>query len=235
MAAPTTSGTANFKLDILQICEEAFERAGTEMRTGYDLRTARRSLNIMLLDWVNRGLNLWLVTEASIDFVAGTKTYSLADDCIDVLEAVVRDGAGTPNQVDYNMTRLSVSSYAQTSNKNTEARPTSYYVDRQLRATVTVYPEVNDSTLDFVYWYVRRVEDIGATNTNNMDMPERFLPALIAGLAFNIALKRPELESRMQVLKALYEEAYELAAGEDRSKAPLIFSPLQSFIDVDLM
>lgn len=233
MAAPTTSGTVDFKLDILQICEEAYERAGTEMRTGYDLRSARRSLNIMLLDWVNRGLNLWTVTEASLTLVAGTKTYSLADDCIDVLEAVMRDGTGD-TQTDYNLTRLSVSTYAQTSNKNTPARPTSYYVDRQNRATMTLYPEPNDATQTVNYWYVRRIEDLGAANTNNPDMPERFVPALIAGLAFNIALKRPELEQRIPVLKALYEEAYELAASEDRTKASLVFTPLQDFIDVDL-
>ena len=233
MAAPTTSGTVAFKLDILQICEEAYERAGTEMRTGYDLRTARRSLNIMLLGWVNRGLNLWTVSEATLDMVAGTKTYTLADDCVDVLDAVIRDGTGD-SQVDYNLTRLSVSTYAQTSNKNTPARPTSYYVDRQNRATVTVYPEVNDSTLDFVYWYVRRIEDMGATNTNNPDMPERAVPALISGLAFHLALKRPELETRIPILKALYEEEYEMMASEDREKASLVFTPLQDFIDVDL-
>ena len=233
MAGPTTSGTANFKLDILQICEEAYERAGKEMRTGYDLRSARRSMQIMMLDWVNRGLNLWTVTEASIDLVSGTKTYDLADDCIDVLDAVVRTGTGA-SQVDFNLTRLSVVTYAQTSNKNTEARPTSYYVDRQNRATVTLYPEPNDSTQDLVYWYVRRIEDLGAANTNNPDMPERFLPALISGLAFNIALKNPELETRIPFLKALYEEAYELAASEDRTKASLVFTPLQDFVDVDL-
>ncbi len=233
MAAPTTSGTVDFKLDILQLCEEAYERAGTEMRTGYDLRSARRSLNIMLLDWVNRGLNLWTVTEASLTLVSGTKTYSLADDCIDVLEAVVRDGSGA-TQVDYNLTRLSVSTYAQTSNKNTSSRPTSYYVDRQNRGTMTLYPEPNDSTQTVSYWYVRRIEDFGADNTNNADMPERFIPALISGLAFNIALKRPELEQRIPVLKALYEEAYELAASEDRTKASLVFTPLQDFIDVNL-
>ena len=186
----------------------------------------------MLLDWVNRGLNLWTITEATVAMVSGTKTYTLADDCIDVLDAVLRQGTGT-SQVDYNLTRLSVTSYAQTSNKNTSARPTSMYVDRQNRASVTLYPEPNNSTDTFVYWYVRRIEDMG-DNTNNPDMPERFIPALVAGLAFNVALKNPELEQRIPILKALYEEAYELAAGEDRTKASLVFSPLQDFIDVSL-
>jgi len=233
MAAPTTSTTYNFKLDILQICEEAYERAGIEMRTGYDLRSARRSMQIMLLDWVNRGLNLWTVTEGKIDLVSGTKTYDLEDSAIDVLDAVIRTDPGVATQADYNLTRLSVSSYAQTSNKNTSARPTSMYVDRQNRTSVTLYPEPNDSTQDFVYWYVRRIKDLG-DSTNNADMPERFMPALIAGLAFNIALKRPELESRIPTLKALYEESYELAASEDRTKASLVFTPLQEFVDVAL-
>jgi hypothetical protein len=228
MAAPTTSGTYDFKLDILQVCEEAYERAGLEMRTGWELRTARRSLELLALEWVNRGLNLWTVTEASVSLVSGTRTYALEDDCIDVLEGVLRDGTGT-DQTDYSLTRLSVSTYAQTSNKNTEARPTSMYVDRQTRVSVTLYP-----TQVFRYWYIRRIQDLGSANTNNNDMPERFIPALIAGLAFNIALKRPEAADRVPMLKALYEEAYELAASEDRNKAPLVFSPLQEFIDVDL-
>ena len=232
MVAPTTSGTANFKLDILEVCEEAYERAGTEMRTGWDLRSARISIELMMLDWVNRGLNLWTITEATVTLVAGTKTYTLADDCIDVLDAVIRDGSGD-NQTDFNLTRLSVTSYAQTSNKNTSSRPTAMYVDRQLRPTVTLHPEPDDATQTFVYWYVRRIEDVG-TNTNNNDVPERFLPALVAGLAFNVALKHPELESRVPLLKGLYDEAYELAAAEDRNKASLIIAPMSSFVEMKL-
>jgi len=232
MAAPTTSGTVAFKLDILQVCEEAWERAGKEMRTGYDLRTARRSLELMMLEWLNRGINLWTVKEASLTLVAGTTEYTLADDCVDVLEATLRDGTGT-SQTDFNMTRLSVSTYAQTSNKNTQARPTSYYVDRQNRPSVFLYPTPDDATQVVRYWYIRRMEDLG-DNTNNNDMPERAVPALVSGLAFNLALKTPELEQRLPLLKAHYEEQFELMASEDRSKASLMFSPLQDFIDVDL-
>jgi len=230
MAAPTTSGTVDFKLDILQICEEAYERAGTEMRSGYDLRSARRSLSLMLLEWSNKGLNLWTVAEADVALVAGTKTYDLADDCVDVLETVLRSGSGD-NQVDYNLTRLSVSSYAHTANKNSSARPTSYYVDRQNRATITLYPEPNDASQTAHYWYVRRIQDLG-DNTNNPDMPEWFVPALVAGLAFNIALKRPELEGRITALKTLYDEAYTLAAGEDRSKTSTFWAPDMSLYGV---
>lgn len=233
MAAPTTSGTVAFKLDILTVCEEAFERAGTEMRTGYDLKTARRSLELITLEWVNRGLNLWTVAEGSITLVVGTKTYSLADDAVDVLDATIRSGTGQTT-TDFTLTRLSVSTYAQTSNKSTQSRPTSFYVDRQNRGTVTLYPVPNDATETFTYWYVRRIEDLGANNLNNNDMPERALPALIAALAFNIALKRPDLETRIPMLKALAEESYELMASEDRNKASLVFHPLQDYIDVDL-
>jgi len=232
MAAPTTSGTANFKLDILQICEEAYERAGGEMRTGYDLRSARRGLELLALGWVNRGLNLWTVNEASLALVVGTSVYSLADDTIDVLDAVIRDGSGV-TQTDFSLTRLSVTSYAQTSNKNTQSRPTSMYIDRQNRPTVTLHPTPNDADQTFNYWYGRRIEDLG-DNTYNNDMPERAIPAIVSGLAFNIALKRPEFEARIPILKSHYEEQYELMASEDRSKASLIFTPLQDFIDVDL-
>jgi len=232
MAAPTTSGTVAFKLDILQLCEEAWERAGREMRSGYDLRTARRSLHLMFLEWLNRGINLWTVKEASVTLVVGTETYTLDDDCIDVLDAVIRDGTGS-SQTDFNLTRLSVSTYAQTSSKLTASRPTSMYIDRQNRATVTLYPSPSDATQVFRYWYIRRMEDLG-DNTNHPDMPERAIPALVSGLAFNLALKEPDLEGRVPMLKAHYEEQYELMASEDRSKASLMFSPLQEFIDVDL-
>jgi len=232
MAAPTTSGAVNFKLDILQICEEAYERAGGELRTGYDLRSARRSLELLALEWVNRGLNLWTVKEASLALTVGTSVYSLADDVIDVLDAVIRDGSGT-TQTDFTLTRLSVSTYAQTSNKNTESRPTSMYIDRQNRPTVTLYPTPNNAAQTFNYWYIRRIEDLG-DSTNNNDMPERAIPAIVSGLAFNIALKRPEFEARIPILKSHYEEQYELMASEDRSKTPLIISPLQDFVDVGL-
>jgi hypothetical protein len=223
MAAPTTSGTTLFNLDIIDLCEEAYERAGVEMRSGYDLKTARRSLQLLALEWANRGVNLWTVKEATVTLVASTDSYSLADDVIDVIEAVARTGTGV-NQIDYTMTRISVSTYAQRTNKNTESRPTEYYVDRQNRATMTVWPVPENTDYTIQYWYLRRIEDAG-TNTNNYDLPERFVPALIAGLAFNLALKRPELIDRVQTLKALYEEEFSSAANEDRSKAALQFLP----------
>lgn len=224
MAAPSTSGTVDFKLDILQICEEAFEQAGGELRTGYDLQTSRRSLQLLMLEWANRGINLWTVKEASISLVASTKTYSLEDDAIDVIEGIMRTGS-LLTQTDYTLTRISVSTYAQRTNKNTEARPTEMYIDRQNRPTVTFWPVPNDASFTFNYWYLRRIEDIGTDNTKNYDMPERFTPALVAGLASKIALKKPELTARFPLLKALYEEQWTIAAEEDRSKANSVFIP----------
>tara|TARA_R110000824_G_scaffold89496_1_gene219387 strand:- start:3394 stop:4095 length:702 start_codon:yes stop_codon:yes gene_type:complete len=233
MAAPTIASTADFKLDILSICEEAWERAGKEMRTGYDLRTARRSLQIMFLEWSNLGINLWTVEEASLTLVVGTAEYSLADDCIDVMDAILRSNPAVETQQDYNLTRLSVTSYAQTSNKLIQSRPTSYYVDRANRPTMTLYPVPDDATQTINYWYLSRIADLGV-NTNNIDMPERFVPAAIAGLAVALALKTPELTQRVQLLKPLYDEAFNLAAEEDRSKTSLIFSPQQDFVEVIL-
>lgn len=223
MAAPTTSGAADFKLDILEICEEAYELAGGEMKTGYHLRTARRSLQVIALEWANRGINLWTMTEATIATVASTDTYNLADDTIDVLQMSARKGSGT-SQADYSLTRMSISTYAQKTNKLTEARPTEFYVDRQNRPTVTVWPVPSDTTYTLVYWYLRRIEDAG-TNTNNYDMPERFIPALISGLAFKLAVKGRGLEARASALKTLYDQEFQQAADEDRDKSSTFLVP----------
>jgi hypothetical protein len=211
-----TSGTTAYNLDILEIVEEAYERAGLEMRTGYELRTARRSLQLLALEWANMGINLWTVKSATIAMVASTKTYTLATDIIDVIEGFMRKGTGT-SQVDYHMSRMSVSTYAQRSSKNVESRPTEYYVDRILAPTVTFWPVPDSTDWTFVYYYLRRIEDAG-TNTNNYDVPDRFLPSLIAGLAFHIAMKKPEAIQRVQPLKAYYDEVMSLAMDEDRNK-----------------
>ncbi len=223
-----TSGTTAFNLDILEIIEEAYERAGLEMRTGYELRSARRSLQLLMLEWANRGINLWTVKEASIAMVAGTETYNLPTDTIDVLDGVMRKGTGT-SQVAYTLTRMSVTTYAQRSNKNAQARPTEMYVDRQLAPTVTFWPVPDSTDWTFNYWYLRRIEDAGA-NTNNYDVPDRFLPALVAGLAFNLAVKKPEAIQRVQPLKQLYDETFGLAADEDRSRANTFILPYVGYL-----
>lgn len=218
----STSGTATWNLDITDLIEEAYERAGGEMRTAYDYRTARRSLNVLAAEWSNRGLNLWTVTEGSIPLVAGTATYSLPSDCIDVIESVVRSGTGT-TQSDMSISRINVSTYAAIPSKNSQGRPVQVYVDRQNSPSVTVWP-VPDQSYTYQFWYMRRIQD--ATNAvDAMDLPVRFVPALIAGLAFHISMKKPELATRAPMLKQYYEEQFSLAAAEDRDRSSISFTP----------
>jgi hypothetical protein len=228
-----TSGTQSFNLDLSEIVEEAFERCGAELRTGYDLRTARRSLNLLFADWANRGINLWTVDQGSITLVPGTATYDLPIYTVDLLEHVIRTGAGNAStQADLNITRISVSTYATIPNKLTQARPIQVYIDRlSPTPTITVWPVPdNVQTYTFVYWRLRRIEDAG-NGVNTMDVPFRFLPCMIAGLAAYLSLKVPGGLERNQMLQAQYDAAWELAAGEDREKAAVRFVPRQMFIN----
>jgi len=228
----TTSGTTAFNLDLSEIVEEAFERCGAELRTGYDMRTARRSLNLLFADWANRGVNLWTIDSNSITLVPGTATYSLPADTVDLLEHVVRTGAGSAStQADLNITRISVSTYATIPNKLTQARPIQVYIDRiSPIPTITVWPiPDNVQTYTFVYWRLRRLQDAG-NGVNTMDVPFRFLPCMIAGLASYLSLKVPGGLERAQMLQAQYDAAWEMAAGEDREKAAVRFVPRQMFI-----
>lgn len=225
----TTSGTATFNLDIAEIAEEAFERAGLELRSGYDMKTARRSLNLLAAEWSNLGLNLWTVATGSISLVPGTTTYNLPADTIDVIEHVIRTNNSGQN-TDITMQRISVSDYAAIPTKSTQGRPLQIYVNRQIQPTVTVWPVPDSSTTyTLVYWYLRRIEDTGASAANTADIPVRFLPALVAGLAYYIALKNPDASDRVQMLKGLYEEQFQLAASEDRDRAPDRFLPYVGF------
>jgi hypothetical protein len=222
----TTSGTAVWNLDIADLIEEAYERAGLEARTGYDFRTARRSLNIISAEWSNRGLNLWTVQENSLVLTPGTKTYSLADDTIDIIETIIRvNTTGTP--LDYTVSRIGVGDYATLPNKNTTGRPLQIYVNRQVNPEYTLWP-VPDLPYTIIYWTMRRIQD-ATTATDVMDMPVRFVPALIAGLAFHIAVKRPEAMARVPMLKAEYMEQFQLAADEDRGREPARFVPWMSY------
>jgi hypothetical protein len=182
-----------------------------------------------MLEWANRGINLWTVEERTQTLTAATATYTLDADIIDLLDHSLRTDAGdTSAQVDYTLTRISVSTWAERSNKLSSGRPTEIYVDRARAApAVTVWP-VPDSaqTYTLAYWCVTRIDDAGAYS-NTADLPARFLPALIAGMAFTIAMKDPKLQGRVPTLKAIYEEQFELAASEDREKAPLVFVPPQ--------
>jgi len=304
----TTSGSTGFSPEFTEIAEEAWERAGREMRTGYDLRTARRSMNLMTIEWQNRGINMWTIDQGTITLTAGVNTYALPVDTIDLLEHVIRTGQNVSStQADLTITRISVSTYATIPNKLQQARPIQVWIQRlsgqvspanaTLSSTInsttttitlsstaslpsagfiridsedilyqwldgnslggvvrgqngttaashtsgatiynpnlpaiTVWPTPdNSTTYQFVYWRMRRVQDAGA-GIQTADMNFRFLPCLVAGLAYYIAMKQPELVSRVDMLKMAYEEQFNLAAGEDREKAAIRFVPRQQFI-----
>jgi len=224
-----TTGTTAFNLDLNSLVEEAFERAGAELRTGYDLRTARRSLNLLTIEWANRGINLWTIEEGEIALTQGTITYNLPSDTIDLLDHVVRTGTGQ-NQSDININRISVSTYATIPNKNTQGRPIQVWIDRQASIPqINVWPAPDqDSFYTFVYWRLRRIEDAG-DGLNTQEIPFRFLPCMVAGLAYHIARKIPGGIERLPQLKADYEELWQQAADEDREKASLRIAPRQMF------
>ena len=304
----TTTGSTLFNMDFTEIAEEAWERAGREMRTGYDLKTARRSMNLMTIEWQSKGINMWTMEQGIINLTPGLATYALPTDTIDLLEHVIRTGSNTSStQADLTITRISVSTYATIPNKLSQARPIQVWIQRlsgetnptnavldgaitstattitlstvvglagagfirlgtediyytyvsgntlggvfrgqnnttaasqadgtavfvpQLPA-VTVWPTPdNSTTYQFVYWRLRRVQDAGA-GVETADMNFRFLPCLVAGLAYHIAIKVPELMPRIQMLKQIYDETFEIAAGEDREKAAIRFVPRQMFI-----
>ena len=304
----TTTGSTLFNMDFTEIAEEAWERAGREMRSGYDLRTARRSMNLMTVEWQNKGINMWTMEQGIINLTAGLATYALPTDTIDLLEHVIRTGSNTAStQADLTISRISVSTYATIPNKLSQARPIQVWIQRlsgetnptdavlvgaitatdttitlntivglagsgfmrlgtediyytyvsgntlggvyrgqnnttaaaqadgtavfvpQLPA-VTLWPTPDNTTpYQFVYWRLRRVQDAGA-GVETADMNFRFLPCLVAGLAYHIAIKVPELMPRIQMLKQIYDEAFETAAGEDREKAPLRLVPRPMFI-----
>jgi hypothetical protein len=303
-----TSGASNFNLQLDELVEEAFERAGSELRTGYDLRTARRSLNIMFADWANRGINMWTIEQGEIPLVQGQNTYALPDDTVDLLEHVIRTSANIQNnQADLTITRISVSTYATIPNKIQQARPIQVWVQRLdgqnsptgLTLNGSISSTVNQITLSsvlglpaagfikidneiinygyisgntlyscfrgqqdtttaahttgatvylaqvpaitvwptpdsaqqytFVYWRLRRTQDAGG-GVNVMDVPFRFIPCMVAGLSYYLALKVVGGAERLPVLKQQYDEAWELAATEDREKAAVRFVPRQQYI-----
>jgi hypothetical protein len=304
----STTGSTAFNMDFSELAEEAWERAGREMRSGYDLRTARRSMNLMTIEWANRGLNMWTIEQGTITLTPGLSTYALPTDTIDLLDHVIRTGANSVNtQADLSITRISVSTYATIPNKLSQGRPIQVWIQRlsgetnptnlvlatsinstdttitldsviglagagyirlgtediyyayieentlggvfrgqnnttaaahtagdkvyvpQLPA-FTVWPTPDSSqTYQFVYYRMRRIQDAGA-GVQTQDMNFRFLPCVAAGLAYYIAMKQPDLVNRLQMLKAVYDEQFNLAAGEDHEKATLRLVPRQAFI-----
>jgi hypothetical protein len=232
MAETTT--TTSFNPTLNDLIEEAFERCGLELRSGYDFRTARRSLNFMLTEWANRGINLWTIEQGQITLVQGTATYDLPVDTVDLLEHVIRTFPNsTANQTDININRISVSTYATIPNKLTQGRPIQVWVNRRSGQTtdgeilypqINVWPSPDQGTEEspyyyFVYWRLRRMYDAG-NGANVEDIPFRFQNALVAGLAYMLSVKLPDALQRVPMLKQQYDEAWELAAGEDREKAP---------------
>jgi len=213
----TTSGSRDFNLDVAEIIEEAYERCGLEARSGYDLRTARRSLNLLFADWANRGLNLWTVTQTTQALTAGTAEYTLGADVVDVLDVSLRrDGT------DYDLDRISRGEYMNFPNKTSQGRPSQFFFDRQVQPKFVLWQTPNSSTDTLVYYYVRRIEDADSL-TNTAAVPFRFLPCAISGLAYYLSVKRaPE---RMQLLKSMYDEDFLLAAAEDVDRVPLRLVP----------
>lgn len=304
----STTGSTAFNMDFSELAEEAWERAGREMRSGYDLRTARRSMNLMTIEWSNRGLNMWTIEQGTLTLTPGLSTYALPTDTIDLLDHVIRTGANAVNtQADLSITRISVSTYATIPNKLAQGRPIQVWIQRMsgetnptdstLAATInstdttitlssvvglagagyirlgtediyyayidgnslggvfrgqnnstaaahtigaavyvpqlpaiTVWPTPDSSqTYQFVYYRMRRIQDAGS-GVQTQDMNFRFLPCVAAGLAYYIAMKQPDLVSRLQMLKGVYDEQFNLAAGEDHEKATMRLVPRQAFI-----
>lgn len=220
-----TSGTTTFNLDLNEIAEEAFERCGSELRTGYDLRTARRSLNLLLSEWASKGINLWAIEEGSQVLTADDGIYTLPTDTVDLLEHVIRTGSGD-SQVDVSVVRISASTYAMLSDKTATGRPNQIWIDRQRDAPVVyLWPIPDTDNYTLVYWRLRRFEDVGSVGTTTQDIPFRFLPALVAGLAYQLSLKIPGAFERMPALKQIYDEQWQIAADEDREKTPLRIAP----------
>jgi hypothetical protein len=305
-----TTGTTTFNLDLNNLIEESFERCGAELRTGYDMRTARRSLNLLTIEWASRGINLWTIEQGQINLNPNQAIYALPNDTIDLLDQVTRQYAGSAsNQADINVSRISESTYSTIPNKLTTGRPIQVWVNRQSGqtnlvpslisaevtptsttisvtdatvlpaagfiklgnevisyntltqnstgsggvlsnlgrgqqgtaitthvATTQIYvtnpPSINlwptppaGNPYQFVYWRMRRVQDAGSNGTFVQDIPFRFLPCLVAGLAFYLAQKLPEGQPRIPFLKQEYEEQWLIASTEDREKAPLRFVP----------
>ena len=220
----TTSSSTDFNLDVAEYIEEAFERCGLEAKTGYDLQTARRSMNIMLAEWANRGLNQWTIEQRTQALTANDSEYSLGTDIIDILSVVVRR-SGT----DFSMTRITRDTFINLPNKTSTSRPTQYFLDRQITPNLKLYPTPENSTDVIVYDALTRMQDAD-TQVNTLEIPFRFIPCLTAGLAYYIAMKRAP--DRIQLLKTVYEEEFERAMAEDRDRSAFNVTPKLDYYKV---
>ena len=220
----TVSGSTDFELDVSDYIEEAFERCGLEIRTGYDLKTAKRSLNLLFADWANRGLNQWTIAQRTQTVTQGTSSYNLGADVVDVLSMVVRR-----SDSDLTMTRISRDAYLAINSKTTQSRPSQFFIDRQITPAIKLWPTPENSTDTLVFDCLTRIDDAD-TFTNTVDVPFRFYPCLAAGLAYYLSIKKaPE---RIQVLKTIYDEEFDKAQAEDRDRASFSVSPNLQFYRV---
>jgi hypothetical protein len=220
-----TSGTFTWNLDVAEIIEEAYDNCGIELRTGYQLKSARRSLNMLLTEWINDGVNLWTIEEMTVTLTADTASFTLDAKYTDVLDAVVRDS----NNNDVSCTRVSLSEYLNRTDKSTSGRPVQYVIERNSNGghTLSVWPVQDVSTYTFVAWAIRYIEDIDTTYTDNVDIPRRFIPALTFGLAYKLAIKNKEtvgIEDRAELEKE-YMRTYQAAKDEDRERVSLFLVP----------
>lgn len=215
--------------ELSELFEEAYERAGVEMRSGYDLKTIRRSLNLLTIEWQNRGLNLFTVAAGSQALTSGTAEYTMPTDTIDLIEHQLRTGSGT-SQVDTTLQRISVSTYAQQSNKNSTGRPTQIYIDRGTTSvTATVWPVPDASTYTLAFYRLVGIDGLSSGVGTTASVPQRFVPALVAGLALHVAAKKPEAAARIPMLKQDYEEQFRMAADEDETRASFYIRPMGAY------
>jgi len=232
----TTSGLSDYNFDLSDICEEAYARCGSELRSGWDMKSARRSLNLLLMSWSNIGLNLWALDQQTIPLVTGQVSYTIPIDTVDILDAVIRTGTAL-NQIDISITRISESTYLSIPNKNTQGRPIQFWLNRLSGATypitgvaaptVYIWPTASapDGQYTLVYYRLRRLQNAG-DGANTQDIPFRFLPALISGLAYFLSPKIPGIDAnRAQMLKTDYQEQLGAAMAEDRDKSSYSISP----------
>tara|TARA_R100000935_G_scaffold32248_1_gene52784 strand:+ start:76 stop:741 length:666 start_codon:yes stop_codon:yes gene_type:complete len=220
----TVSNSRDFNLDVSEVIEEAFERCGIEVRTGYDARTARRSLNLMFAEWANRGLNMWTVKQGTVTLTQGQAEETLLADVVDLLEVTLRR-SGT----DFTIDRISRGDYVTIPNKTTQGRPSQFWFNRQVAPVINLWAVPENSTDQLIYYYLQRIDDAD-TLVNTTDMPFRFFPCMVAGLAYYIAMKRAP--DRVQMLKSVYEEEFQRAADEDEDRVPLKLQPSIQYLRV---
>ena len=223
-----TSGAKTFNLDIGDILEEAYDLCGLELRTGYDYRGAKRALNLVFLEWQNKGLNLWTVAQGSDTLISGTNTYSLDASAMDVIDAFIRTNAGdATKQFDQRLNRISRTEYNHQATKLTQSKPTQFFIDKNTGTNNIVLWSTPDSneTYTLIYDYVKKIEDVGSVASNNADVPTRYLPCLTYALAHNIACKSPEAQMRVPMIKQRYNELWQDVSDADREKASVRFVP----------